>query len=45
MARAPSTSADLNRALLAANVAGCALADGSKVADAAALRFADREPT
>ena len=44
MARATFTRADLRRALLAAE-AGRALTDGSEVADAAARRFADREPT
>ncbi len=44
MARATFTRADLKRALIAAHEAGRALADCSKVADAAARRFADREP-
>lgn len=44
MARAALKSADLKRVLIAAHEAGCAPADGSKGADAAARRFADREP-
>jgi hypothetical protein len=44
MARATLTRADLKSALIAAHETGRALASGSKVADAAVQRFADRVP-